>query len=255
MKKNNIGKNLKKMFFVLVLCITSVFPLVGLVVALMISFDMLFDNFNIKIFYFTKKIFLKIKNVFNLANIIPIICAVIYMSVFIIYEFKPKENIQTVKVKRKINYEYRFLKKCFPWLNEKVYIVIKEESESHNIDPKYLMSVIQYESGDYCHNNWDQMQIVVSHAGAIGVCQIMPFHTRHPKKLYDWRYNISKGAWYLGQCLKSSDGNTREAARKYNQGLYGKRWKYRNWAYVNKISRKYKQVLTKEIMAVCDERN
>lgn len=168
-----------------------------------------------------------------------------------------KQNIQDLKpveVKKEVvkvnNNLFHRLKKYFPWLQYETYKTVVAECEKNNIDPKFMLSVIQFESGAYCKNDYDRMIKVVSRAGAIGICQIMPFHASDPNTLYDPQENIKKGAWYLGTCFEYAGGNVREASRMYNQGVHGKKWKYRNWSYVNRIDKLYKQILTDEVMNV-----
>lgn len=188
---------------------------------------------------------------FNFENLTSFIVFILFVSFFCMFDFNV--NIQKVHVKKqeiKIDHEYIKLKSIFKWLEKDVYYAIKKECEKNEIDPVLLMSVIQYESGDYCKNEINKMTKVVSYAGAIGICQIMPFHAKNPMDLYDYRYNIKKGAWYLSACLEASGGNVREAARRYNQGIHGNPKRYKNWAYVNRINRKYKYALTNKVMAV-----
>lgn len=184
-------------------------------------------------------------------NVVAIFIFAVFVSVFTIIQYN-SPNVQDTKHEKKIvvkDDNFDRMSTFFPWLNYETYTVIVSESKKNNIDPAYVMSVIQYESGDYCKNNWKCMQRAVSRSGARGPMQIMPFHAKNPDDLFGWKYNIKKGAWYLGACMESSGGNIREAARKYNQGIHGNRKRYRNWPYVRRIARKYKQVLTKNVMA------
>jgi len=163
-----------------------------------------------------------------------------------IQDLKPVETKEeTVKINNNI---FHNLKKYFPWLRYETYKTVVAECEKNNIDPKFMLSVIQFESGEYCKNDYNRMIKVVSRAGAIGICQIMPFHASDPQTLYNPKENIKKGAWYLGTCFEYSGGNIREAIRMYNQGVHGKKWKYRNWTYVNRIDKLYRQILTDEVM-------
>jgi soluble lytic murein transglycosylase-like protein len=127
----------------------------------------------------------------------------------------------------------------YKWLDVNIYNIINEKAKKYKIDKELVCAVIQYESGDYCRNNLKKMRVVVSRSGAIGPMQIMSFHTKNPKLLYNLKFNIEKGTWYLSVCLKKSKGNIREACRMYNAGVNSKRWKYKNWAYVNRIEKSY----------------
>jgi len=140
---------------------------------------------------------------------------------------------------------YNNLSDHYDWMSPRAYIIIMDCSRKYSIDPVFVCSVIQYESGDYCNNDLSKMLTVRSHAGAIGVMQVMPLHFKVIKEAETLKGNINKGCWYLSECMKKSKGNMREAARMYNAGLYSKRWKYRNWKYVNKIIKKYNSVMVK----------
>ena len=183
--------------------------------------------------------------------------AFVVFSLFLVFAFmvQKQPNIQDIKNTEKTKVcdtkkekEFNFLKKHYTWLQRDVYYFILEESEKQNVDYIYIMSVIQYESGDYCANNWQKMITVTSYAGARGPMQIMPFHAKNPDDLFNWKYNIKKGIWYLSACLEAAGGNIRDAARRYNQGIHGNPRKYRNWKYVRRISNKYKKVLTQKVM-------
>ena len=89
------------------------------------------------------------------------------------------------------------------------------------------------------------MKVVRSHSGAIGLCQIMPFHLpKNPKLLEIPEINIEKGCWYLSKCVaKAKRLKFRNiiitSARFYNAGLGNKHWKYKNWKYTFRINRLY----------------
>ena len=143
---------------------------------------------------------------------------------------------------KKADKEFALLVKHFKWMDRDTYSIIKERSLHYGLDIIYVSSVIQYESGSYCGNNLEWMKRVRSHAGAIGLMQVMPFHAKNPKMLEDVKFNIHKGTWYLSLCLKKSKGSLIHTARRYNAGVNNKAWKYKNWPYVNRIIKKYKQV-------------
>lgn len=144
--------------------------------------------------------------------------------------------------------EYKRLKTRFTWLEKDVYDFIKIEAEKKEVDPHLIMSVIQIESGDFCKNNWAAMKKVKGTSGEIGPMQVMPYHARNPKNLYDWKYNIKKGIGYFKGGLEIGQGDIRVAIRLYNQGHAGKWQNYKNWKYVARVMRKYKKVLTDRVM-------
>jgi soluble lytic murein transglycosylase-like protein len=135
--------------------------------------------------------------------------------------------------------DYYRLKSFYPWLSPKVYYHIKYETSKYNhpqVNIDKICAIIQYESGGYCKNNLRKMTKVTSHAGAIGLMQIMPFHHKGPKKeLKRVSLNIYYGVNYYSYCIKLAKGNEREALRFYNAGPHSSRNKYRNWHYVDSI--------------------
>jgi soluble lytic murein transglycosylase-like protein len=143
--------------------------------------------------------------------------------------------------------EIKFLnyKKQYPWLNVEIYEIIlyycRYWEKNYKIDEKLVFALIQHESGSYCRNDLSKMTRVISRSGAIGICQIMPFHAKNPNDLCNPNFNIKKGIWYLSLCMKKSNGNIRNACRMYNAGLNNKIWKYKNWAYINRIEKDYKK--------------
>ena len=65
---------------------------------------------------------------------------------------------------------------------------------------------------------------------------------------YDPEINIELGCRYYSMCLKKSKKQgwknyIANANRMYNQGLHGKKWRYKNWKhYAYPIVRKYNKV-------------
>ena len=147
-----------------------------------------------------------------------------------------------------VDKEYYRLRKHFTWLNYSVYETIVKESKRNNINPILMMSLIQYESGDYCNNNFSYMEKVVSHSGAIGVMQVMPFHLKKPLNLFYYKHNIKIGVKYFKLCKKKAKKTcgksipwVHTALRFYNQGMNGSAVKYKNWSYVERIIKKFKK--------------
>lgn len=135
--------------------------------------------------------------------------------------------------------DFSYYQSRYNWLNIEIYHTIKYYANNYKIPEKLVYSVIQKESGDYCKNNLTKMLKVKSYAGAIGICQIMPFHVNNYKELYDFKTNIRIGCSYLSKCLNRSNGNIIEACRMYNAGMNSKRWRYKNWNYVIKVCKDY----------------
>ena len=142
--------------------------------------------------------------------------------------------------------EVKELKQHFPWINENVYNIINKNCKVYGLEVVLVCSVIQYESGMYCKNNLEWMSRVISYAGAIGICQIMPLHVKNPEDLKYRAINIDRGCWYLSKCIKKAKncGYKKiyaEACRMYNSGLHAKRSNYRGWAYVYRIQNIYEK--------------
>lgn len=141
--------------------------------------------------------------------------------------------------------KYKQYKSYFVWLNKDVYRTIRFYCKNRNISIVYFMALIQAESGDYCKNNFYNMTKVVSHAGAIGISQVMPMHVHNRKILFNYKINIDFGTYYIKKCLISSNGNWLLAAQKYNAGIRSNAYKYKNWIYVAKILKYYSEFVKK----------
>ncbi|AIS52076.1 lytic transglycosylase catalytic [Thermoanaerobacter kivui] len=111
-----------------------------------------------------------------------------------------------------------FLKKIYP-LKYKEYVVYY--SSEYGIDPYLVFAVIKVES------NFNPN--AVSSKNAIGLMQILPetgswvakkIGIKNYKEdlLFDPKYNIQIGTWYLSYLLKTFDGNVQLAVAAYNGG-------------------------------------
>jgi hypothetical protein len=173
--------------------------------------------------------------------------------VFLITLFTISNSCVSINIKTDIiDHTYLQLKQKFAWMNPPIYnIISKEVNKQKSKIPlginyiKLICSVIQAESGEYCNNNYEYMTRVVSHAGAVGVMQIMKVHTpKDPKSRYNPSVNVQKGVMYFTYCLQKSikEGKSNPvqiACVYYNAGAGCKLWKYNNWGYVNKIQKYY----------------
>lgn len=158
-----------------------------------------------------------------------------------------KEEDEKSKEREKDIIKTQELQKDFGWINLDIYKIIQKNCKKYNLDVILVCSVIQNESGTYCNNNLEYMLRVRSYAGAIGLCQIMPFHVKDPRTLKDPNINIERGCWYLTKCITKARNLGfkkiyAEACRLYNSGVNAKRWEYKNWAYVNRIQNMYNRV-------------
>jgi len=83
-------------------------------------------------------------------------------------------------------------------------------AEVYDLDPLLIATVMQIES---CGNPW-----AVSHAGARGLFQVMPYHFKDSENALDPETNARRGLGYLRQMLNRTDGDVRLALAAYNGG-------------------------------------
>ncbi len=138
--------------------------------------------------------------------------------------------------------EFYTLKSEYNWLNIDLYETLLRETKKNNIPIGLSCSLIQSESGG---------RNVISRENTngtrdYGYCQVNSVHSPNdPEKLLNSMYNIKLSCNYLGRAfekakkLYDTDDWYKESIRMYNQGLYGKRYAYNNWNYVNKTVNRY----------------
>lgn len=90
--------------------------------------------------------------------------------------------------------------------------LVQKEAQANHLEPALLYAVIRAESAYHPH--------AVSHKGAIGLMQVMPFTGRRfgVTDLYNPEENIKAGARYLGFLMRMFNNNRRLAVAAYNAG-------------------------------------
>ncbi len=113
-------------------------------------------------------------------------------------------------------------------------LVMEQAAQKHNVDAKLLMSICVVES--------QLRPDVKSHAGAIGMCQIIPkWHSTTADAMYDYRQNIDKSAEHIALLLKSCNRDLSCVMQSYNVGYYGYKAGTRNPRYQAKVEAEYRR--------------
>ncbi|MBM3143449.1 MAG: lytic transglycosylase domain-containing protein [Chloroflexi bacterium] len=95
-------------------------------------------------------------------------------------------------------------------------------SATWGLDPNLVATVMQIEScGD---------PRAVSHAGAMGLFQVMPYHFTSGEDPYKPGVNATRGLSYLKQALEARGGDIRLALAGYNGGITGARRPESAWS-------------------------
>lgn len=134
-------------------------------------------------------------------------------------------------------YKFHKLKLQYSWLTPDLFYIIEYESNKMLLDSKLIYAVIARESNG--KNVISRMNKNKTHD--YGYMQINSCHVEKGKEfeLLNPHINIIKGVSYLRFCMLLSNGDIREAIRKYNQGHNGLKKNYKNWKYVDTIQQSY----------------
>lgn len=103
---------------------------------------------------------------------------------------------------------------------------VERAAARFGVDPNLIYAVMRQESVYYRN--------IVSHAGAVGLMQIMPYTGMriaralgiidfNPRELLTPRTNVEFSAWYLGSLIKRFDGRVPLAVAAYNGGPHNVR--------------------------------
>jgi soluble lytic murein transglycosylase-like protein len=103
-----------------------------------------------------------------------------------------------------------------PLLREDLLKTARYEAQRAGLDPQVVLALIEIESGF--------RQYAISHVGARGLMQVMPFWTRvigdgNPSALFNMRTNIRYGCVILRHYLDLEHGNMFRALGRYNGSL------------------------------------
>ncbi len=96
-------------------------------------------------------------------------------------------------------------------------------SEEHQLDPNIVATIMQIESCGDPH--------AVSHAGAQGLFQVMPFHFEASENMLDPATNAMRGLKYYNQQLSETGGNIFLSFAGYNGGSAASSSHWDAWAH------------------------
>ncbi len=84
-------------------------------------------------------------------------------------------------------------------------------AREYDLDPNLVATVMQIESCGYVRAR--------SHAGAMGLFQVMPYHFAEGEDPYDPETNARRGLTYLKKAWERTEGDVRLALAAYNGGF------------------------------------
>lgn len=131
---------------------------------------------------------------------------------------------------------YAYINDYFPALTEQQYYFAKVECKNRAIELPFFISLM------YAESNFKDNAL--SSCGAIGACQVMPFHVKNSETLYDTKTNIQTGVKVFSEMLFYAHGDYLLAACYYNRGLHKNPHTYKGWIpYVYAIFEDSKNIL------------
>jgi len=112
----------------------------------------------------------------------------------------------------------------YHWMTPEVYLYTHYHAGVNHLSPALVRAVIHAESTGRPY--------AVSHCGAIGLLQVMPFHVKDPWLLFGVEYNIETGCRILGKYYRMAGGDVPLTLKYFNAGPRGRTWPKR---YIAKI--------------------
>ena len=98
---------------------------------------------------------------------------------------------------------------------------ISEWSDQYDVDPNLMATIMQIESCGH--------PTVVSHAGAQGLFQVMPFHFASDENMVDPDTNARRSAKFINECTGYANGDVGLTLACYNGGPSVTRKPYHQW--------------------------
>jgi len=146
------------------------------------------------------------------------------------------------------NAEYSILVNEYPWLTRSLYSTVVQSAFDNNLDPHFVLSVIQAESQG---ERFARGPIITGRDSlgrpfqtrALGLMQLIPeyHYNGNRNDLFDPATNIRIGTKYLRYCLTVAGGNRIVALKNYNSGPGSG---FYNTPYIEKILARYDRTST-----------
>jgi hypothetical protein len=152
---------------------------------------------------------------------------------------------------------YIHLRDYYKWMNPKLYLHIVKNSVKYNVSEELISAVIKHESNGKNIRHKKNRDGTYDY-GVAGINEVNLrdgiYKGKGHKILLTYKYNIEICAYKLNKALKKAryvkiskkdkvkeyQGIIKEACRMYNQGLNGRRYRYNNWKYTERIYADYK---------------
>ena len=158
--------------------------------------------------------------------------------------------------------KYDKLSYYYSWMNPTLYYHIKQNCKKYNVPEELICAIVQNESGGRNIRHKRNKNGTYDY----GMAGINEQHVKEgvlkgksPKILLKYKYNFMISAYQLSKALEKAkhvkiskkdkvqkyQGIIKEACRMYNQGRNGKRDRYKNWKYTERIYADYRNLTEK----------